>query len=218
MKDDVIKINEEIVYLESYWGKLEKIKIDYGKERKWYVGNWFQRLFHIGPYKIYHPDPPKEIIDNISKYLNLSVLAYDSDIMFSDLVYFGNYKTKDKAIEHINKDDFSEAVKISFNNIRSDIEFLVVVINSFSHEKIEEIPYIVLDIHSSTKRESIGKVEFKNKSIVNQQKEAIILGIFYKNNNDWFFKESGLTTSDRTISGIASGIVKEELRTIKNGE
>ena len=218
MKNDIIKIEEETVYLESYWEKLEKSKIDYGKERKWYVGNWFQRLFHIGPYEIYYPDPPREIMDNVSKYLNLSVLAYDSDIMFNDLVYFGNYKTQDKAIEHVNKDDCSEAVKINFNKLRSDIEFLVVAINSFSHEKIEEIPYITLDIHSSTECRSIKKIEFKNKTTIDQQKEAIILGIFYKVNSDWFFKKSGLTTNDRTISGIASGIIKEELRAIKNGE
>lgn len=210
-----MKIEGNSVYLDLYWGRLEKAYLDYGKGEKTYIGKWYQRLLHIGPYRMSYKDRPKEKIELVSKYLNFGILIYDSEFKFCDLVYFGNYRSKDKSVRHLDKTNHDETVQIKLNKIRDDINYLVLAVNSFNHVKIEEIPYINLSIYLNDQKNPIKKIIFKGKADneeIDQTKESLILGVFYKVDNDWFFKEMNLTTRDYNFSGLAVGEIKEELK------
>lgn len=210
-----MKIEGNSVYLDLYWGRLEKAYLDYGKGEKTYTGKWYQRLLHIGPYRMSYKDRPKEKIELVSKYLNFGILIYDSEFKFCDLVYFGNYRSKDKSVRHLDKTNHDETVQIKLNKIRDDINYLVLAVNSFNHVKIEEIPYINLSIYLDDQKSPIKKVIFKGKfdnEKIDQTKESLILGVFYRVDNNWFFKEMNLTTRDYNFSGLAVGEVKEELK------
>ena len=199
------KLEEKLVFLDIYWGRLEETVLDYGKGTKVYLGNFFQRLFHIGPCEIRYLDEPKTVTGLISSSLNASVVVYDSDFNFCDLVYFGNYRSRDKAIEHLDKDEHDESIRIKFDNIDPESKYLLVVINSFSNVKIEEIPTISLDIYPEVGTKPIINQRLVKPTEPDPNKEAIILAAIYKKDDgEWYYRKIDKTVTEKNLSDICS--------------
>lgn len=199
------KLEEKLVFLDIYWGRLEETVLDYGKGTKVYLGNFFQRLFHIGPCEIRYLDEPKTVTRLISSYLNASVVVYDDQFNFCDLVYFGYYRSKDKAIEHLDKDEHDESIRIKFDKIDPESKYLLVVINSFSNVKIEEIPTISLDIYPEVGTKPIIKQKLVKPTEPDPNKKAIILAAIYKKDDgEWYYKEINKTIRGQNLSDICS--------------
>lgn len=203
-----------VIYLDVYWGRLEKSVLDYGKGKKVYEGNFIQRFLHIGPFSIKYLEEPKVVNDLVSRYLNVSILAYDSKRVLCDIIYFGNYRSIDKAIDHLDKENHNELFGINFEKVSKDIRYLLIVVNSFNSVQIDEIPTINLDLYYKKKNDienrelnkPFEKLLIKAPEKVNPKNEGIILaGIFRKEEEDsWFFKEINRAVEEKNLSGIAT--------------
>lgn len=147
--------------------------------------------------------------------LDSSVLLYDEnkkcigEVSFRNLNTSGIHHSGDDREGDTNGDDGldNEVISINLSKIDSRASYLVFILNSYSHQKFDEIPYARIRIYEGTKSrvdnvlasyELSSGSEFKGK-------EAIVLGHMYKRNDWWKFKADGVCTSERSINEIAQG-------------
>lgn len=213
--ENIKKIKSNSIYLYFCWGTLNKTTKSYSKVKKIYTGSWWQRFLHLGPFIFKGLGNPKITNETTSKYLNCSLLVYDSDIKLNDIIYYGNYSSIDKSIIHMSKDINEEEMSIDFTKINKNIKFIIVAVNSFTHESIEEIPFTELTIYPLKETycpEVIDNVKFtKNNDEIDYDKECLILGVFFKKGNNWFFKDIKLTTYDNNLSSLGSSVIVKNL-------
>ena len=73
--------------------------------------------------------------------------------------------------------------------------------NSFRGQDFKDIPFASIRIYEGTPK--MVSSEFARYDIANDAtfagKVSMILGVFYKRNNEWKFSAVGVATSDRTL-------------------
>ena len=158
--------------------------------------------------------------------LDASLLLYDKHYELQDTVYYGKRISRDNAIVHSGDDRQgtqgneveydNETISIDFTKINPNIKFIVAILNSYNHYTFDEIPYMKLRIYTG----NIGDPDEvlcdydveNNQSFIN--KEAIILGYFYKTEGTWKFKADGTTTQERSIKEIAYNSAKVVIKNL----
>lgn len=161
----------------------------------------------------------KSIFGNSSESVDLdsSVLVYDKNKNLIDTVYFGHTSSKDKSIRHsgddttgdVNGDDGldNEVITVDLSKINSSAEYIVFILNSYRHQKFDEIPFSSLRIYLGTPGR-VDEVLATYKLDNNPEfvgKEAIVLGHLYRKDNWWKFKADGECTNERNIESISKG-------------
>lgn len=217
------------VFFGAKWGK-----INHGTkkivERKVKVGTkepkgFFGKLFGIRK-PIYETRTEEVLTLGYSESVDLdaSLLLYNSGLSLIDAVYFAHKQSNDGAILHSGDDlhgtsgreqeNDNETISIDLTRVDSRVHFIVAILNSYRHHKFDQIPYMKLRIYTGR----VGRPEEvlcaynleNNSSFVD--KEAIVLGYFYRSGNGWKFRANGTTSKETSISAIAKGSALDVIR------
>lgn len=148
----------------------------------------------------------KEAVD-----LDGSCALYDETKKLVDVVYFGNLRSKEGAVQHSGDDltgDMAgndgldnEVITVDFSRLNPAINYVAFVLNSFKGQDFGTIPFASIRIYEGTPKRvnevyatyDIGH----NKDFAGHV--SMVLGVFYKKNGEWKFNAIGEATKDRKL-------------------
>lgn len=148
----------------------------------------------------------KEAVD-----LDASCALYDNSKNVVDIVYFGSLKSKDGSIKH-SGDDLTgdmegddgldnEIITVDFLKLSSNVEYVAFVLNSFRGHDFGTIPFASIRIYEGTPTR-VYEV-FATYNIAKGEGFAghvsMVMGVFYKRNNEWKFNAIGEPTKDKKL-------------------
>jgi tellurium resistance protein TerZ len=148
----------------------------------------------------------KEAVD-----LDGSCALYNDAKQVVDTVYFGHLQSNDGAIKH-SGDDLTgdmdgddgldnEVITLDFSKINPSVTYVAFVLNSFRGHDFKTIPFASIRIYEGTP--SMVKEVFAKYDIANGPGFAghvsMVMGVFYRRNNEWKFNAIGEPTEDREL-------------------
>jgi tellurium resistance protein TerZ len=155
----------------------------------------------------------KEAVD-----LDASCILYDGSKNIIDVIYFGKLKSTDGAVKH-SGDDLTgdmdgddgldnEIITLNFNRLNSNVDHVAFVLNSFQGHDFSTIPFASIRIYEGTPSR-VNNVHAKY-DVANDSHFAghvsMVLGVFYKRNDEWKFKAIGEPTKDRKLEQTAETV------------
>jgi tellurium resistance protein TerZ len=148
----------------------------------------------------------KEAVD-----LDGSCAVYDLNKKVIDTVNFTNLTSSDKAIKHsgddltgdLNGDDGldNEVITLDFSKLNANANYVAFYINSFRGQDFKDIPFASIRIYEGTPtnvKEVFAKFDIANDAAF-AGSVSMVLGVFYKKNNDWKFNAIGVPTPDKNL-------------------
>lgn len=148
----------------------------------------------------------KEAVD-----LDGSCAIYDLNKKVIDTVNFTNLTSSDKAIKHsgddltgdLNGDDGldNEVITLDFSKLNPNANYVAFYINSFRGQDFKDIPFASIRIYEGTPTnvmEVFAKFDIANDAAF-AGSVSMVLGVFYKKNNDWKFNAIGVPTPDKNL-------------------
>ncbi|MGF1922820.1 MAG: TerD family protein [Bacteroidia bacterium] len=160
----------------------------------------------------------KEAVD-----LDASCALFDDNKNAFDVVYFGSLKSKDGAIRH-SGDDLTgdmggddgldnEIITVDFTRLDPRINSVAFILNSFRGHDFGTIPFASIRIFEGT-ASRVSEV-FATYDIVNGEGFAghvsMVLGVFYKKNNEWKFNAIGEPTKDKDLQATIRTVTQKYL-------
>ena len=148
----------------------------------------------------------KEAVD-----LDASCALFDDARKLMDVVYFGNLKSKDGAVKH-SGDDLTgdmdgndgldnEVITLDFSVLKNNISYVAFVLNSFRGQDFGNIPFASIRIYEGNPKQ-VNEV-FATYDIAHDKGFAghvsMVMGVFYKKNNEWKFNAIGEPTRDKKL-------------------
>lgn len=148
----------------------------------------------------------KEAVD-----LDASCVLYDSSKNAIDVIYFGSLISKDGSIKH-SGDDLTgdmdgddgldnEIITVDFSRLSSNVEYVAFVLNSFRGHDFGTIPFASIRIYEGTPTR-VNEI-FATYNIAKGAGFAgnvsMVMGVFYKRNNEWKFNAIGEPTKDKKL-------------------
>lgn len=148
----------------------------------------------------------KEAVD-----LDASCAVYDDKKNHIDSVNFKKLISSDRAIKHsgddltgdLNGDDGldNEVITLDFSQLTPSASYVAFFINSFRGQDFKDIPFASIRIYEGTPTKV--SQEFARFDIANDATFAgnvsMVLGVFYKRNDEWKFSAVGVPTSDKKL-------------------
>ncbi|MDQ6527751.1 TerD family protein [Flavobacterium sp. LHD-85] len=148
----------------------------------------------------------KEAVD-----LDASCAVYDDKKNHIDSVNFRNLISSDRAIKHSGDDltgDLSgddgldnEVITLDFSQLTPSASHVAFFINSFRGQDFKDIPFASIRIYEGTPTRV--SQEFARYDVANDASFAgnvsMVLGVFYKRNDDWKFSAVGVPTNDKKL-------------------
>ncbi|TDO96614.1 TerD family protein [Flavobacterium sp. 245] len=148
----------------------------------------------------------KEAVD-----LDASCAVYDEKKSHIDSVNFRKLISSDRAIKHsgddltgdLNGDDGldNEVITLDFSNLNPSANYVAFFINSFRGQDFKDIPFASIRIYEGTPTRV--SQEFARFDVANDATFAgsvsMVLGVFYKRNDEWKFSAVGTPTSDKKL-------------------
>jgi tellurium resistance protein TerZ len=148
----------------------------------------------------------KEAVD-----LDASCAVYDDKKNHIDSVNFKKLISNDRAIKHsgddltgdLNGDDGldNEVITLDFSQLTPTAHHVAFFINSFRGQDFKDIPFASIRIYEGTPTKV--SQEFARFDIANDATFAgnvsMILGVFYKRNEEWKFSAVGVPTNDKKL-------------------
>jgi tellurium resistance protein TerZ len=148
----------------------------------------------------------KEAVD-----LDASCAVYDDKKNHIDSVNFKKLLSNDQAIKHsgddltgdLNGDDGldNEVITLDFSKLSPAVNHVAFFINSFRGQDFKDIPFASIRIYEGTPTRV--NEEFARYDIANDATFAgnvsMILGNFYKRNEEWKFSAIGVPTNDTKL-------------------
>lgn len=145
--------------------------------------------------------------------LDTTALCYDSNKNKVGEISYRNLQNSNKSIRHsgddregdTNGDDGldNEVIVVSLDRVPSNTEYVVFVLNTYTHQKFSEIPYARLRVYEGTPSKVINVLASYEASEMTG--EAIVLGHFYRKDGWWKFKADGLCSDEKSIDEISRG-------------
>ncbi|MBS7231669.1 tellurium resistance TerZ family protein [Flavobacterium psychroterrae] len=143
--------------------------------------------------------------------LDASCAVYDDQKKHIDSVNFKKLISNDRAIKHsgddltgdLNGDDGldNEVITLDFSQLSPAANHVAFFINSFRGQDFKDIPFASIRIYEGTPTKVTQ--EFARYDIANDASFAgnvsMVLGVFYKRNDDWKFSAIGVPTSDKKL-------------------
>ena len=156
--------------------------------------------------------------------LDLSMVFVDGKKQIVDICYFGKKRLWNGAVNHTGDDltgdeeqDDSDNEIIQFKglNIPPDVQHVFVVLNSFRHQKFDEIPYIGINFYEGLVNLSDKGLRFAEFSMTNDKsfanKECCILARLDRTLKGFSCTILGDCTDDTTLRALADTAVKKHL-------
>ncbi|SHM44971.1 TerD family protein [Flavobacterium chilense] len=148
----------------------------------------------------------KEAVD-----LDASCAIYDEKKNHIDSVNFRKLISNDRAVKHsgddltgdLNGDDGldNEVITLDFSQLTPAANHVAFFINSFRGQDFKDIPFASIRIYEGTPTRV--SQEFARFDIANDATFAgnvsMVLGVFYKRNDEWKFSAVGVPTSDKKL-------------------
>ncbi|MRX67000.1 tellurium resistance protein TerZ [Flavobacterium resistens] len=148
----------------------------------------------------------KEAVD-----LDASCAVYDDKKNHIDSVNFRKLISSDRAIKHsgddltgdLNGDDGldNEVITLDFSQLTPSASHVAFFINSFRGQDFKDIPFASIRIYEGTPTRV--SQEFARYDVANDASFAgnvsMVLGVFYKRNDDWKFSAVGVPTNDKKL-------------------
>lgn len=156
--------------------------------------------------------------------LDASCAMYNGNKEMKELVFFGNLQSGCGSISH-SGDDLTgdaggiddgldnEVITVDFGRIPSDINNVVFVLNSFQGQDFADIPYAHIRLYEGTPQrvdEVLAKLDIANDQAFSG-KVSMVLGRFYKKDNDWKFQSIGEAVNDRDLEQTCQTVAKSYL-------
>jgi len=148
----------------------------------------------------------KEAVD-----LDASCAVYDDKKNHIDSVNFKKLQSNDQAIKHsgddltgdLNGDDGldNEVITLDFSKLSPAANHVAFFINSFRGQDFKDIPFASIRIYEGTPKrvnEEFARYDIANDTAFSG-KVSMILGVFYKKNDDWKFSAIGVPTIDKKL-------------------
>jgi len=143
--------------------------------------------------------------------LDASCAVYDDKKNHIDSVNFRKLISSDRAIKHsgddltgdLNGDDGldNEVITLDFSQLTPAASHVAFFINSFRGQDFKDIPFASIRIYEGTPTKV--SQEFARYDIANDASFAgnvsMVLGVFYKRNDEWKFNAVGVPTSDKKL-------------------
>ncbi|MEP6803873.1 MAG: TerD family protein [Flavobacterium sp.] len=143
--------------------------------------------------------------------LDASCAVYDDQKKHIDSVNFKKLISNDRAIKHsgddltgdLNGDDGldNEVITLDFSQLSPAANHVAFFINSFRGQDFKDIPFASIRIYEGTPTKVTQ--EFARYDIANDASFAgnvsMVLGVFYKRNDEWKFSAIGVPTSDKKL-------------------
>lgn len=148
----------------------------------------------------------KEAVD-----LDASCALYNDAKQLTDIVYFGELRSKDGAVRHSGDDltgDMNgndgldnEVISLDFTRLNPSVSYVAFVLNSFRGHDFGTIPFASIRIYEGTPSR-VNEVH-ATYDIANGPGFAghvsMVMGVFYKKNGEWKFNAIGEPTKDRKL-------------------
>ncbi|MBE0392389.1 tellurium resistance protein TerZ [Flavobacterium sp. 7E] len=160
----------------------------------------------------------KEAVD-----LDASCAIYDENKNHIDSVNFQKLKSNDRAILHsgddltgdLNGDDGldNEVITLDFSKLSPNASYVAFYVNSFRGQDFKDIPFASIRIYEGTPKrvtEEFARYDIANDATFSG-KVSMVLGVFYKKNNDWKFNAIGVSTTDRKLEETIITIQQDHL-------
>lgn len=206
----------DIIYFGVKWGKIKKFgKIAKTTERP--KSGFFNKLMGaVETVTEWISTENEESVD-----LDASVLVYDDRKNLLQKIYYGN--RYESGIKHYgddlngssnDTDVDNETIKVQLSRVSNRAKYLVCILNSFRHHKFDKLPYMGARIYTGKEGnpdEVLCAYNIENNPDF-KNKEAIVLGYFYKDSKDWKFKTVGNITNEKSIPEMASGSALEAIK------
>ena len=160
----------------------------------------------------------KEAVD-----LDASCALYDDNKRILDTIYFGKLRSNDGSIAH-SGDDLTgdmggddgldnEIITVDFSRINPSCNYVAFVLNSFQGHDFGTIPFASIRIYEGTPTR-VNEV-FATFDIANGSGFAghvsMVMGVFYKKNNEWKFNAIGEPTKDRKLEQTIQTVTNQYL-------
>jgi tellurium resistance protein TerZ len=160
----------------------------------------------------------KEAVD-----LDASCAIYDDNKHLLEIVYFGNLRSKESAVIH-SGDDLTgdmggddgldnEVITINFPMLNPSASYVAFVLNSFRGHDFGTIPFASIRIYEGTPSRVTNV--FANFDIANGANFAghvsMVMGVFYKRNNEWKFNAIGEPTNDKKLQETVNTVTNKYL-------
>ena len=143
--------------------------------------------------------------------LDASCAVYDEKKNHIDSVNFRKLISNDRAIKHsgddltgdLNGDDGldNEVITLDFSQLTPSASYVAFFINSFRGQDFKDIPFASIRIYEGTPTRV--SQEFARYDIANDASFAgnvsMVLGVFYKRNDEWKFNAVGVPTNDKKL-------------------
>lgn len=143
--------------------------------------------------------------------LDASCAVYDEKKNHIDSVNFRKLISNDRAIKHsgddltgdLNGDDGldNEVITLDFTQLTPAANHVAFFINSFRGQDFKDIPFASIRIYEGTPTRV--SQEFARFDIANDASFAgnvsMVLGVFYKRNDEWKFSAVGVPTNDKKL-------------------
>ena len=143
--------------------------------------------------------------------LDASCILYDANKNPLEVIYFGNLVSKNGSVKHsgddltgdIDGDDGldNEVITIDFSNLNPAVEHVALVLHSYQGQDFGTIPFASIRIYEGTPKQ-VREV-FASYDIANDKSfsghVAMVMGVFYRRNNEWKFNAIGDPVSDRKL-------------------
>ena len=111
--------------MDIYVSLEKRNKVLKGDPKKVYIGNFFQRLFRVGPFR---EEPQYDYgIFKLSPGLELYVLAYTENLEWIDTLYYGNRIIEDSHVRLKSPDDRMFDVEVDLRHLSDSYKYLVFV-------------------------------------------------------------------------------------------
>ncbi|MCS3529961.1 TerD family protein [Chryseobacterium sp. JUb7] len=143
--------------------------------------------------------------------LDGSCILYDSNKNSTEVIYFGNLKSKNGSVRHsgddltgdVNGNDGldNEVITVDFSNLDSNVEYVAMVLNSYRGQDFGTIPFASIRIFEGSPtnvKEVFAKYDIANDASFKGH-VSMVMGVFYKRNNEWKFNAIGDPTADKKL-------------------
>ena len=143
--------------------------------------------------------------------LDGSFSVYDGNKNLIDTVSFRKLISTDQAIKHsgddltgdLNGDDGldNEVITLDLSRLNASANYVAFFINSFRGQDFKDIPFASIRIYEGTPtrvQEVFAKYDIANDAAF-AGSVSMVLGVFYKRNDEWKFNAIGTPTKDRKL-------------------
>lgn len=156
--------------------------------------------------------------------LDLSMVFVDGNKKIIDICYFAKKNLFNGAVKHSGDDrtgdsekddDDNEIIKLEGLKVPMDVKHIFVVLNSYTHQKFDEIPYIGINFYEGLAELNGKSMRFAEFSMTNDKafadKECCILARIDRTGNGFECTVLGDCTADRTLRDLANTAISKHL-------